>query len=158
MSRRQGRTAVFFQIGLEQVARMRGLVGPAKLAGCICWATREQGVHHELIRALPVAILVGILPGYFWAKCLASSAEYMERIAYSMALSVTLVPAAALLQAGLLDSEITFLNGAVSVSLVSVTGFVAYLWFGPASGWVRGIIAGCTRTPTDSVPSAPVTR
>jgi hypothetical protein len=120
---------------------MRGLVGPAKLAGCICWATREQGVHHELIRALPVAILVGILPGYFWAKCLASSAEYMERIAYSMALSVTLVPAAALLQAGLLDSEITFLIAAVSVSLVFATGFVAYLWFGTASDAGGGPLA-----------------
>ncbi len=112
---------------------MRGLVGPAKLAGCICWATREQGLHHELIRALPGAILVGIVPGYFWAKCLAPSAEYAERIAYSIALSVTLVPAAAILQASLFDEGVTLLIAAVSVSAVFLTGFVAYLWFGPAS-------------------------
>jgi hypothetical protein len=86
-----------------------------------------------LIRVLPVAILVGILPGYFWAKCLAPCVDPADRIAYSMALSVALVPAAALLQAGLLDMEITFLLAAVSVSVVFVTGFVAFLWFGPAS-------------------------
>ncbi len=46
----------------------------------------------ELSRALPVAGLVGAVPGYFWAKCLAPSANYVERIAFSTALSMTLVP------------------------------------------------------------------
>jgi hypothetical protein len=89
-------------------------------------------VHPELIRALPVAVLVGVLPGYFWAKCLASSTDCAEKISYSMALSMTLVPAAALLQVGIFDKGVTFLIAAVSVSVVFVTGFAAYLWLGPA--------------------------
>ena len=91
-------------------------------------------MHHEVIRTLLVAILVGLLPGYFWAKCLAPPADYAARIAYSVALSVTLVPAAALLQTGLLDTGVTLQVAAVSVSTVFVTGLAAYLWLGvPAS-------------------------
>jgi hypothetical protein len=79
-----------------------------------------------------VAVLVGVLPGYFWAKCLAASTDRAEKISYSMALSMTLVPAAALLQVGIFDTEVTFLIAAVSVSVVFVMGFAAYLWLGPA--------------------------
>jgi hypothetical protein len=43
-------------------------------------------------RVLPAAVLVGAVPGYFWAKCLASSVGYVERIALSTAISMTLVP------------------------------------------------------------------
>ncbi len=50
----------------------------------------------ELIRALPAAVLVGIAPGYFWARCLSSSADRVEHLAYSAALSMALVPAALL--------------------------------------------------------------
>ena len=89
-------------------------------------------MHSELIRALLAAVLVGILPGYFWAKCLASSADFAERIAYSIALSVTLVPAAALLQVSLFDKGVTPVIAAASVSTVFVAGIGAYLWLGPA--------------------------
>ena len=56
----------------------------------------------DLIRAVPVALLVGLVPGYFWARCLAATGDFADRLAYAIALSVTLVPAVALVPSGLL--------------------------------------------------------
>jgi hypothetical protein len=112
---------------------MRGLAGPDKLSGCNGQGTRESSVLSELIRALPASVLVGVVPGYFWARCLAPSAGYAERIAYSTALSMTLVPTAALLQARVFGTGVTFFIAAVSVVVVFATGFVAYLGLGTAS-------------------------
>jgi uncharacterized membrane protein len=55
----------------------------------------------ELILALPAAILVGLVPGWFWARLLLASSDLPERIAYSVGLSMALVPTAALVQARL---------------------------------------------------------
>jgi hypothetical protein len=90
-------------------------------------------VLSELIRVLPTAVLVGVVPGYFWAKCLSSSADHAERIAYSAALSMTLVPTAALLQAHLFGTGVTSFITAVSMAVVFAMGFAIYLWLGPAS-------------------------
>ena len=87
----------------------------------------------ELIRALPVAVLVGVVPGYFWARALAPLADAVERVAYSTALSITLVPTAALLQARVFGTEVTFSVAAASVVGVFATGFAVYLRFGTAS-------------------------
>jgi hypothetical protein len=89
-------------------------------------------VLSELIRALPVAVLVGVVPGYFWARALAPLADAVERVAYSTALSMTLVPTAALLQARVFGTGVTFFIAAASVVAVFATGFAAYLWFGTA--------------------------
>jgi hypothetical protein len=94
-----------------------------------------------LIRALLVAVLVGILPGYFWARCLVYSADHAERVAYSVALSVTLVPTAALLLTGFFDTGVTLVVAAISVSTVFVAGLAAYLWFGPPTSTDRSPLA-----------------
>ena len=44
------------------------------------------------IRALVAALLVGLLPGWFGAECLCATADRAERITYSAALSMALVP------------------------------------------------------------------
>ncbi len=49
-----------------------------------------------LTRALFAALVVGGLPGWLWARCLCATADFAERLAYSVELSITLVPAAAL--------------------------------------------------------------
>jgi hypothetical protein len=90
-------------------------------------------VLSELIRTLPVAVLVGVVPGFFWSKCLAPSADSVERIAYSTALSMALVPTVALLMAGVFDVGITYFLCAVCVAVVFATGLVAFLLFGEAS-------------------------
>src|SRR3712207_1011794 len=80
-----------------------------------------------------MAVVVGVVPGYFWAKCLSSSADHAERIAYSAALSITLVPTAALLQVRVFDTGVTLFITAVSIFVVFATGFAVYLWLGPTS-------------------------
>jgi hypothetical protein len=90
-------------------------------------------VLSEVIRALPMVVFVGVMPGYFWAKCLASSADHVERIAYSAAFSMTLVPTAALLQARVFGTGVTFFIAAVSMVAVFATGLAIHLWLGPAS-------------------------
>ena len=88
----------------------------------------------DLIRAVTTAVLVGVLPGWFWAECLCATTDRAERLAYSIALSITLVPSAALIQARLFGTGVTFAIALVSIALVAGTGLVAYLRFGPAKG------------------------
>jgi hypothetical protein len=88
----------------------------------------------ELVRALPAAVLVGVLPGWFWAGCLCATSDRAERLAYSVAFSTTLVPIATLVQARLFGAGVTPAITVVSVLLVLATGLTGYLKFGPAKG------------------------
>ena len=88
----------------------------------------------DLIRAVPVALIVGLVPGYFWARCLAATDDLAERLAYAIALSVTLVPAVALILSSLLGTGVTSTVSVVSVLLVFFAGLAARLAFGPAKG------------------------
>ena len=89
---------------------------------------------HDLILALPVAFLVCFLPGWFWVRLLSASSDRAEQAAYSVALAITLVPAAALVQARLLGTGVTLAVAVAAPLLVFLAGLVAYLWFGPAKG------------------------
>jgi hypothetical protein len=91
-------------------------------------------VLHDLILALPVAFLVCFLPGWFWVRLLSTSSDRAEQAAYSVALAITLVPAAALVQARLLGTGVTLAVAVAAPLLVFLAGLVAYLWFGPAKG------------------------
>ncbi len=88
----------------------------------------------DLIRAVPAALLVGLVPGYFWARCLAATDDLAERLAYAIALSVTLVPATALVFSSILGTGVTTLISVVSVALVFSAGLAVRLVFGPAKG------------------------
>ncbi len=92
------------------------------------------GMVLDLGLTLAVALLVGLLPGYFWARCLLVSAGRVERLVFSVALSVALVPAAALWLAHLLDGGVTFFVAVVAPLVVLGTGLAAYLRFGPGKG------------------------
>src|ERR671916_328911 len=94
----------------------------------------ERRVLSDLIRVLPVALLVGVLPGWFWTRCLLASEDYAERLAYAIALSLTLVPAVALAQVYLFGTGVTSAVAAASAVLVFLTGLTAYLALGPAKG------------------------
>jgi hypothetical protein len=104
---------------------------PAKLAGCFCRATGRPGVLAELLRVLPVAVLVGTVPGYFWARCLSPPAGRVELLAYSTALSMALVPTAAVVQARVFGTGVTLPIAAVSAAAVFAAGIAAYLYLGP---------------------------
>ncbi len=84
----------------------------------------------DLIGAASAALLVSYVPGWFWARCLCAPSDVSERIAYTVALSMALVPAVALIPAGLFG--VTFAVTALSASLVFFTGLLAYVRFGPA--------------------------
>jgi hypothetical protein len=90
------------------------------------------GVILDLVRALPAAVLVGVVPGWFWAGCLCATADRTERLAYSVAFSAALVPTAALVQALHFGAGVTPVITAVSALLVLGTGLAVYLKFGPA--------------------------
>lgn len=89
--------------------------------------------------AFCVAVVAVVLPGWFWAKCLLSrerlSREKREgedaedlaaRLAYSVALSLALVPAAALTLTAVTGGGITLAIAAVSPLVVFATGAAAH--------------------------------
>jgi hypothetical protein len=86
----------------------------------------------DLLYALLAAFLIGVLPGWFWARCLLASGDRAEQLVYAVALSLTLVPTVALAQTYLFATGVTFVVSVVSVALVFLVGFAAYLMFGPA--------------------------
>ena len=84
----------------------------------------------DLIGALSAALLVGFAPGWFWARCLCARSDWAERLAYTVALSLALVPAAALIPAKLLG--VTLAVTGCSTLAVFLMGLLAYVLFGPA--------------------------
>jgi hypothetical protein len=88
----------------------------------------------EVLRALPLAVLAATVPGYFWARCLFPSGDRVAMLAYSTALSMALVPAAALVQTRVLGTGVTLPVAEISMAAVLVGGLLVYLRFGPAEG------------------------
>jgi hypothetical protein len=84
----------------------------------------------DLVGAASAALLVGFVPGWFWARCLCTSTDEAERLAYTVALSMALVPAVALVPARLFG--ITVAVTAASALVVFFTGLLAYVGVGPA--------------------------
>ncbi len=84
----------------------------------------------ELIRVLPIAILVGLLPGYFWTRLLCATEDFASRIAYSCALSITLVSAVALTLLRLFGTGLSFPIALSSPLIVFVAGLALYLVLG----------------------------
>jgi hypothetical protein len=74
-----------------------------------------------------------VLPGWFWARLLVpTSSDRAERLAYSLALSMALVPAVALLPTRLFGMGVTL--AVASPLIVFFVGLAAYLRFGAAKG------------------------
>ncbi|CAN5707512.1 hypothetical protein BH24ACT21_BH24ACT21_11680 [soil metagenome] len=84
----------------------------------------------ELVRVIPVAILIIFVPGYFWARMLCATEDFASRIAYSSALSITLVSAVALAQMRFLGTGLSFTIAVASPLIVFAVGLVAYLALG----------------------------
>ena len=88
----------------------------------------------DLILVLPVAVLVGVVPGYFWARCLSPNAGWAGQLAWSAALSLSLVPVFALALARFLGGGVTLLVAVAAPLAVLGLGAVAFARFGPAKG------------------------
>jgi hypothetical protein len=88
----------------------------------------------DLPRALLGAIAAGVLPGYFWAGFVRRSDGIAERLAYSAALSMAMVPAIALLLAWILGSGVTLWLALASIAIVAGSGALAVRLKGAAGG------------------------
>jgi hypothetical protein len=89
-------------------------------------------VLFDLIRVLLAALVVAVAPGWFWAGLLRASGDYAERITYSVALSMALVPAVALVPTRVLGMGVTLTVAVGCALVVFLAGLGAYLGFGAA--------------------------
>jgi hypothetical protein len=96
----------------------------------------------DLIRALPAALVVAVAPGWFWAGLLRATGDRAERVAYSVALSMALVPVVALVPVYLLGTGVTLAAAIVAPLVVFLSGLAAYLGFGRAKGSDEPVVPG----------------
>lgn len=80
--------------------------------------------------SLLVTLLVLVVPGYFWARVFLPSLDWVETIAFSLALALCMVPATAWMLAFVLGPAVTLPISVASVVLVTVAGAFAYRKFG----------------------------
>ena len=86
-----------------------------------------------LIQALVAATLFGVLPGWFWAATLSGSrknTDLVQRLAFSIAFSMTLIPAVTLLILVFVDTSITLTISLLAALVVLLLGLAAYAYFG----------------------------
>lgn len=92
-----------------------------------------QDMVPALLRALLAAVLFGVLPGWFWAACLSGprqSTDLVQRLAFSTAFSMTLIPAITLPILNLLDMRVTLGVAIFSALVVLLSGLAVHLYFG----------------------------
>ncbi len=85
----------------------------------------------DLLQILPAVLIIGVVPGWFWTRILLRSDDLAERLAYTIGLSITLVPTAALLQTYLFATGVTLTVTLVAAALVFFAGLAVYLLSGP---------------------------
>ena len=88
----------------------------------------------DLMVAVPAALLAGVLPGWFWTRVLLPSTDLYERIAYSTALSLVLVPSVILVPTRLFGAGVSLGVALASPLVVFLGGLLAYARFGGAKG------------------------
>ena len=87
----------------------------------------------DLISALPAALLVCVAPGWFWAASLrGGSPDLVERLTFSIAFSLALVPPVALAIMWVSGTGVTTLVAALAPLIVLVCGLAVRLIFGSA--------------------------
>src|SRR5215210_8062494 len=117
-----------------------------KLSACAGVVHRRRRVLIELMRALLAAVVVALLPGWFWSRVLlsgGSSSYFYERLTYSIALSMALVPAIALIPTRLLGMGVSLSVSLVCAGVVFFTGVGVYVVVGSAKeGAAREEVVG----------------
>src|SRR5215211_1839259 len=129
------RRKIFRLSGPRCAARMAVSKDLVKLSACAGVVHRRQRVLIELMRALLAAVVVALLPGWFWSRVLlsgGSSSYFYERLTYSIALSMALVPALALIPTRLLGMGVSLSVSLVCAGVVFFTGVGVYVVVGSA--------------------------
>ncbi|QIN81391.1 hypothetical protein GBA63_01185 [Rubrobacter tropicus] len=88
----------------------------------------------DLTLASLAAVAVGVAPGWFWAGLLRAPTDLAERAALSVAFSMALMPAVALVPTRLLGLGLTLPVVVASALFVFLAGFAAHARFGRAKG------------------------
>ncbi len=101
----------------------------------------------DLIRALGATALILVPPGWFWAKCLLGEADFVEWLAYAIALSLALVSGVALVLTHLPGGGVTTSMAVISPLIVLGTGIIAYLWLGTSD---KGLADTLARAPASA--------
>src|SRR5215211_1333517 len=120
--------------GPRCAARMAVSKDLVKLSACAGVVHRRQRVLIELTRALLAAAVVALLPGWFWSRVLLSGggSDFYERLTYSIALSMALVPAIALIPTRLLGMGVSLSVSLVCAGVVFFSGLGVYVLVGSA--------------------------
>jgi hypothetical protein len=84
-------------------------------------------VLSDLIVAVPATLVVGLVPGWFWSRVLLASSDLYERLAYSLGLSITLVPTVAVVLSRFLGTGLTPGVAIASPVVVLLVGMGVYL-------------------------------
>ena len=84
----------------------------------------------DLLKALPAALALTVIPGYFWAGLLCGRGGLAERLTYGSAFSLTLVPLAAYIILNLSGSGATLPVVLAAAFAVTAGGALAYYLFG----------------------------
>src|SRR5215211_8114915 len=126
------RRKIFRLSGPRCAARMAVSKDLVKLSACAGVVHRRQRVLIELTRALLAAVVVALLPGWFWTRVLLSSSgsDFYERLTYSIALSMALVPAIALIPTRLLGMGVSLTVSLVCAGVVFFSGLGVYVLIG----------------------------
>lgn len=81
----------------------------------------------HVLKALVAAVVVGVLPGFFWARCLYGRVEWVERLTVSIGISIVLAPATALLLTRISGTGLSIPLSYAAPMLVFVSGLILWL-------------------------------
>ncbi len=101
----------------------------------------EKSVLIRAVEVAAVALLVVGVPGYAWSRVLFGALDRVERCSLTVALSLCLVPVAALALSVPFGPGITLPIAVSSIVLVTVTGIAAWLRFGGAGTTQRAPVS-----------------
>ncbi|MDQ3856311.1 MAG: DUF1616 domain-containing protein, partial [Chloroflexota bacterium] len=87
----------------------------------------------ELARAVVAALIAAVLPGFPWMRVLLPSRDGVEQAAYTVGLSLALVPVTAYALAAPAGGAISPVIGAMAVAVVTLGGVLVYWRCGRAS-------------------------
>ena len=105
----------------------------------------------DFILTLPVALLVGVVPGYFWARLLSPNSGWAERLAWSSALSLSLVTALAFALSRISESGVTLPIAVAAPLVVLGAGAAAFARSGPAKGKDEPLLASTAAIPVPAL-------
>jgi len=96
----------------------------------------------DLVRVVPVALALVLVPGWFWARWLTRSTDLAEQVIHAVAFSMVLVSAAALVEVRLTGGGLTLPLAVIAPAAVFLAGAGLFVWSGAAGKPEKRPVAG----------------